>query len=219
MSILQLLELQALLASFLALASKNRFQLKLLSPVMIITALAEATSYLIRVRFRESNHFIYNISVPIIVFLLMCVFHKQFKTVAFKKASMTAIVLYSCFVGINILFIQGTHKFATYNYIIGGLFLSFICTLYFFELMKVARHISLISEPLFWLGSGILLMYLPKSVLYALFEHLSYNVEVRTSFSETFFFLNTVLSAIFYLSISIACISKWIFPASPRQLT
>ena len=133
------------------------------------------------------------------------------KNIQYLKLIIFISMIYFIVTVINLCFIQGMQRFATFNYIIGGILLTLICTFYFIQLIKKPILISPFAEPLFWIASAILLMYLPKSVLYSAFEYLSYTKSLNIKFGEAFHSINTVLSFFFFSLLSIASTCKLIF--------
>jgi hypothetical protein len=180
-----------------------------LTLIMIITMIAETLGwYFHAVLHYPSNHFIYNFSVPGIILSFIYGFSKNTQ---YSKQILFIGILYLIIIMINFCFIQGVARFATYNYIVGGIALTLICTFYFMQLIKKPVLISPFQEPLFWVAAAILLMYLPKSVLYSAFEYLSYKKSLSVKFGEAFHSINTFLSLFFFFLLSMASVCRLIF--------
>jgi len=118
---------------------------------------------------------------------------------------------YVLFVVSDLIWIQGSERFATYNYIVGSLALVITLSLYFLELIKKKEYVFLSAETLFWIAAAILLLYLPKVVLYSLFEYLAYKNALSKRFGETFQLVNRILSVIFFGLLAYASICRLIY--------
>jgi drug/metabolite transporter superfamily protein YnfA len=211
MNIINLFEFLALACSIFSLHKANPSSLRLLITAIVITLAAEITGYYVRIYLHKSNHNIFNLSVVVIIFILLHLFEKVVCLSQYKKIVKVFMGILIAFSIVNFVFIQGINRFATYNYILGGTLLCFAVCFYFIELLKMPIKMNLLNEPFFWLGAGIILMYIPKTILYSIFEYLSYSDNLGEPFTATFAFLNTILSVIFYISISIACTCRLIF--------
>lgn len=198
--------------SLLLLHPANLRAARLLILILGITVVAECTGYVYRVVLhRPSNHEIYNISVPAIIILLTILLKRQTKNKSNHLTINLLLLSYCIFLTINLLWIQGRGRFATYNYIAGTVILVLTVTLYFLELIKKKEYVFISGEPLFWVAAAILLLYIPKAVLYAIFEFLAYKKSVMQSFGDTFRLLNRILSVIFFSLLSYASICRLIF--------
>ena len=67
--------------------------------------------------------------------------------------------LYPLYCVINIVFIQGMEGWHSYSYGIGNLLIVGVSMYYFFELFKRPKAINLLTEPAFWICSGLLFFY------------------------------------------------------------
>lgn len=216
LTLLHLAELLALICSLSSLHPRNHPATKPLLLVMVVTAVAELSGAYLRRVLEVQNHNVYNISVPLVVLILMSMYiHNLRKHQRGSNIHWVAII-YLVFVVSNLLWIQGTRRFATYNYIAGAVGLLLLVCMYFYWLIKRPEKVSLLNEPVFWLSAGIVLMYIPKSLLYSVFEYLSYSNDYRPTFAQTFTTINTVTSVTFYASICLACTCRLIFRSSTK---
>lgn len=209
LTLVNVFELSAFGCSLLALQPKNA-ELKLLLFIMATTIAAEIIAGYYFTRY-EDNHIIYNFSIPILIVLYLIQLLKVLHSPKNKTLVKFLLVSYILFAIIDLIYIQNTNQLATYNYIFGALLLSFVVALYFGELIKKPIQVNVLAEPFFWLASGIILMYFPKSILFTFFEYFIYTKSLNSSFGVLFTSVNTVLCFIFYLSICIACTCRWIF--------
>jgi hypothetical protein len=190
---------------------RNDKSLRVLVIIMTVTVVVEGiASYYKRV-LEKANHQFYNISVPLIILLFLWMFMRYYKREKHRniiKASMVALV---AFAFVNGFFLQGITRFCTYTYIAGALLLVLATAFYFLEMVQEPVMISLKKEPMFWLSTGVLILYLPKCILYAAFEYLAYHNESLISFGATFHLMNKILSLIFFSFLSYASICRLIY--------
>lgn len=200
-------EFIALGCSLFLLHPKNSKDYYLITIVMFLTCLAESIGYYLRVYKNQSNTWVYNISVPctiVIYATLLGKFLPKFKIQEFTLGYFLVSI-------VNILFIQKFENFCSYNYIVGGLYLATLSSLYFVEIVKHPKYVSLVTNPMFWVASGIMLLYIPKSILFSVFEYLVYNDITSYQFGTIYFIISSILGVIFFSLISIACTCKLIF--------
>lgn len=202
-------EVLAFVCSFFLLHLKNDRRLWPLIVAYGVTVQSEYVGYYYKMM-SEPNHHIYNISVPLVILLFGQVFYRQLQAPKQKRMFVVLAWGYVLFCIANLLWLQGFQKFCTYNYVTGGILLSVIVSVYLIELLKLPRHVSLAREPLFILAAGILLLYVPKSINYSMFEYLAYTAALNKEYAATFFLINNTLGFIFYLMASIASVCRLI---------
>lgn len=195
---------------------RNDKRIRLLIAIMTITVIVEAIGYYYHYILSKANHQFYNVSVPLIILLFLWMFLNHYAQRSNRRFVLISIFVYALFCLINIFFIQGEQRFSTYNYILGALLLVTTTVLYFLELIRLPVPVSLKKEPMFWIATAVLLLYLPKSVLYAVFEYLAYRNEVNESFGHTFHLINRSLSVIFFSILSYASICRLL--TSPNSI-
>ncbi|MFY8004251.1 MAG: hypothetical protein ACOVNR_05385 [Chitinophagaceae bacterium] len=206
-----------LVCSLVTLQPKNQPYLRLLFAIALITVLAETVGYLLKNVWQQANHLVYNFSVPTIILLFILFFRLQLNHKSNKQLLLWLTITYCLFIPINLIWIQGWQYFATYQYIAGALVLSMAAMMFLVELIKKPIPTSLITQPSFFTAAAVLIMYIPKSCLYAFFAYLSYIEQVSESFAATFQVTNLVLCIIFYILLSIACLCPLLFKASKMQ--
>lgn len=211
MNLIYILEWIALGCSIFLLHPNNDAKLKPFILVMVVTVLAESLGMYFRVVLKESNHTIYNFSVPIIIALYIYIVNLQTRTPYFRKLNTIFLTTYILFTIINPLFIQQEDRFLTYTYIVGAFFLTITCLLYLYELIKVPDLINVWKTPLFWIIWGVLAIYIPKAILYSMFEYLTYKQEVAASFGNTFHLVNKILSIFYFGFISYGSLCRLIY--------
>lgn len=197
--------------SLVILHPANDPRLRKLILITAITVIAETLGYYLRTTGHPTNHPVYNISVPLIIILFILIFREQLRTNKKRLTASVALGMYAAFVLCDLTLIQGSRKFATYNYIFGTLILLIIVSLYYLELIRSDKYVFVSREPVFWLAAAVLLLYIPKSILYAAFEYFVYRRTISAAFGRTFLLLNVILSIIFFCLLSYASICRLIF--------
>ena len=211
MDIILLFEGIAFLCSLWLLHPRNDKTVRLLIAVTTTTAIVEGIGYYYKNILQKPNHQFYNISVPLIILLFLLLLQSHVKRNGYRKFITAGMLTFVLFAIINATSWQGPAKFCTYTYILGALFLAVATSFYFLEMIRQPSHITLNKEPMFWISTGVLILYLPKCILYAVFEYLAYHNEVMDSFGATFHLLNKVLSVIFFSCLSYASLCRLIY--------
>lgn len=211
------MEVFALLCSLFLLHPNNKKSVRLLIIIMLVSVVAESVAlYFHHVLKAANNHLPYNISVPLIVILLLLLIHQNLKNPVHKAYIRFSIPVYIVLCVCNFLFLQEIRKFATYNYITGAIFLALACAYYFLEFIKTPVSTSVAADPVFWVCVGVLVLYVPKCILYALFEYLAYKKSASDIFGITYHLINNILIVIFFCCLSYASICRLIFRKSIR---
>jgi hypothetical protein len=196
--------------SLFLLHPENEKKMWPLFAMTIVTLVAESAGYYLRAVEHQSNHPVYNISIPLIIVCFLWLFRGHLKQ-QHQKVLHIALITYLLFVVANLLFLQTMSRLATYNYILGTVVLTLACVYYFLEFIHYPGRISVLKAPLFWIASAVLILYIPKSVLYAVFEYLAYTEKITQSFGQTFTFINKVLCVVFFTFISYASVCRLIY--------
>jgi hypothetical protein len=197
--------------SWFLLHPANHRGARLLIPILGVTVAAESLGFYYRVVLRRTtNHVIYNFSVPLIILLFLLLFGRGLQWRGNRKVMKWMIPAYLLFVVIDLSWIQGVGRFATYDYIVGSLALVITTSLYYLELIRKKEYVFLSAEPLFWIAAAVLLLYLPKAVLYSVFEYLAYKNVLARRFGEMFQLANRILSVIFFGLLAYASLCRLI---------
>ncbi|OYW19960.1 MAG: hypothetical protein B7Z54_02450, partial [Sphingobacteriales bacterium 12-47-4] len=72
------------------------------------------------------------------------------------------------FATLNIEFFQGEDTFHTISFSVGCLLIAFFSILYFLDLLRLPQSEDLITNPFFWILSGLLFFYICGFPLYGL---------------------------------------------------
>ena len=197
--------------SLAVFSKKNDKKIWLLFVIAFVTVLVESIGFYYRVVLETSNHHLYNISIPVIILLFQFLFLynlKRVKNRQFVKLSIAAVFIFTL---INLIYFQAFTRLATYTYIFGAVFLVIDASLYFLELVKRPVIVSLKGESMFYIACAVILLYLPKTILYSVFEYLAYKDLWKKEFGQVFTSTNLFLSLIFFLLLSYACLCRLIY--------
>lgn len=85
-----------------------------------------------------------------------------------RKVIYLSIPVYLVFAVLNIFFYQGINTFHTISFSVGSLLIVFYCILYFLDLLRRPPSEDLITNPIFWICSGLLFFYSCGFPLYGL---------------------------------------------------
>ncbi len=185
--------------------------LRLVTLSLAIIVVAESLGYYYRIHLKQSNHSIYNISVPLVILLLLELIRQALQLKSQKLLVGVFMGAYITFALGNILFIQGTEKFANYNYIFGAILLAISSSIYLVQFIKEPQIISIWKHPMFWIVWAILLLYVPKSILFVFFEYFTYNPEYMGSFGAIFRQIGFLLNLVYFSMISYASLCRLIY--------
>lgn len=160
--------LPTLLALF-TINSLKKKSLKIFFIFLVTTSLKETvcTYYAIN---SLNNYPIYN-SLSIAYYgLLFLSFKSYFENRKIKRLITILLLVFSLFYMLNLLFIQGLIKFNSYTFLLGGLFLNFICLVFFYNLLNSTRNVKIIKLPFFWFSTGLVFYSTGTIILLGLFE-------------------------------------------------
>ena len=87
------------------------------------------------------------------------VIREVIKSKKIKKIITYLLVGFPCLSIINILFIQGINNFNSITYSLGCLLIIALAIYYFFELFRLQYAVKLITDPGFWICTGLLFFY------------------------------------------------------------
>lgn len=150
-------EIAALLASIIFWYKLKNTRLKWLLPFMIFMVSIELSGRYIRIELRQPNAWLYNLSVPIEYLFYALLFYLHYGRKVFKQTAIGFLIGFSIFALCNILFIQGIERFNTNILKAGSFCMIILSCLYFVELLSREDHFNLISEPMFWIATGVFL--------------------------------------------------------------
>lgn len=107
----------------------------------------------------KSNVEYYNVSTAIEFLVYFYLFSKFFERKRNQLFSKNLLWFYPIVWLINILFIQGFHRFHTYSLIFGSVLIILLCCMFFLELLSITLEVDITKYAPFWLCTGLLFFY------------------------------------------------------------
>lgn len=150
-------EIFALLTSIICWRSIKKTPLRWLAFFMLFIVLVELTGRYYRTVLHQSNAWLYNFSVPIEYLFYGWLLSRYFRSKVFIKTASVFLVCFFVFAGLQ-LFVFGELK--TFNPIffkIGSFAMIVFCCFYFIDFMREEVPVNPVSEPMFWIASGLFL--------------------------------------------------------------
>lgn len=187
----------SLLVSLLVYHKKNSLYLKLFTPFLFLTLIAEVYgSWLYTIG--KNNVALYNFFSTFEFCFYLLVISLLIKNKRVKKTILIVKVLYAFAAVINILFIQKMRTFHTTTYAVGCLLIVIFCIYYFWELFRFPESGKLLHNPAFWICTGLLFFYCCGFPLYALINQWGgISRLILENFTQIFTILNIFLYSLF----------------------
>lgn len=156
--------------------------------------------------FKKSNHFIINLSLPVIFSSYFLLFYKTFETKGLKKIVLASFIIYSLFFLPDIIFINGLFFFNIYSYCIASILIVLCCLIYFVWLFTAEDLLNYFRMPMFWIATGLLFFYAGNLVQYSLMWYI-----IENKLGDLYNIINTILNTILFgaFSISFLCKYSW----------
>lgn len=154
------------LSLFFKLKPEHRI-LRIFPFFLLITLVAEMWGYYLW-ETGDNNNPMYNyFSTFEIVFYLFILGRTQ-SSKRISRIIYTLIPIFIAFATINIEFIQGRGIFHTISFSVGCLLIVFFSILYFLDLLRSPKNEPLLTNPVFWICSGLLFFYICGFPLFGL---------------------------------------------------
>lgn len=147
------------LASLTLYSQKGaEFYLRLFPFFLLLSLVSETTAVYLMVH-RLPNAPLYNFFTVIeFSFYFFCL-SNIIRNARVRRILLRTIFVYAVLALTNIFFIQKLRTFHSITYSIGSLVLVIFCIYYFYELFREPKAVNLMSEPPFWICSGLLFFY------------------------------------------------------------
>jgi hypothetical protein len=197
-------EIGALVTSVVFLYKFNNKPLRWFIPFLLLMVCIELTGRYIRKDLGLVNTWLYNISIPIEYLFYGFIIGSLCQTKMYSKLIFSLCIVYTIFVLVNCIFIQGYINLATYNLKVGSLIMILFSSIGFIDLFKNDNHSSLLKSPLFWICTGILFFNTGEFLYFFFFDVMLKNHWDKTA--SVFASINNKLIYVLYTSISIAII-------------
>jgi hypothetical protein len=204
------------IASLLVYLKPNRYyrSLKLFPPFLLATFSAEFYgSYLSYSG--ENNLILYNFFTVVEFCFYLFIIRVVLKNPRVRKILFICIILYGITAVLNILFFQGMNTFHTVTYAMGCLLIVFFCIYYFLELFRFPKSEKLITNPSFWICTGLLFFYCCGFPLYGLINSWG-NISklIVDNFGDIVTILNIFLYSLFTIAFICTRIRKYTLSSS-----
>jgi len=131
-------------------------------------------------------------------------FRSVFTSNRMKKMILIAIVFYAVCALLNIFFIQ-RGSFHTYTYVLGCILVVIFSIAYFYFLFRFPETGSLVRNPFFWIGIGLLFYYTCTFSLYGLENFIT---EKMKFYNKLLFLVSDLLNISLYTLFSIGFLCK-----------
>jgi len=169
---------------------------------ILLTLIVECTGWWSFARHGRNNFYMYNfygvLHITYTLYLL-----RSFLLEGKAKTTFTWIMMaYPGLALINIYFIQGTHHFSTYSYIVGAVIVVICAICYFYQRIKFPNRHNLLRDPSFWIATGLLFF---NTITVPYLGIVNFVSDLPQYAYKTFTNINTITSIILY---SLYCISS-----------
>lgn len=175
--------------------------------LLFIVVVELSARYLIRELGYKKNGWLYNISIPLEYTFFLYLFFLHYISVRLKMLTKYTTILFSLFIIAVLLIIGSVYSFNTIFLKVGSLIMIIFSILYFYDLLISDRVISPLTEPFFWICSGLLIFNVGEFAYISLSDTL---FQDWTNFRSLVKKINGNLIYILYSTIIIGIImTKW----------
>lgn len=174
---------------------------------LLITFIVDIGAALYSGYFKQSNHFIANIYLPISFTCYFLLFYKALETKKIKTIVFGCFIIYLLFVFYDIFFINGFYYFNSYSYSVGSILILLCCLLYLMWLFSSDSLINYFRIPMFWIATGLLFYFVGNLVQMSLFRYILSLDPGGTIYSV----ISVTLNVLLYGAVTIAflCNQVW----------
>lgn len=125
-------------------------------PYLGFIVVVEILGWYLPFHLRASNTWLFNISIPVEYLFFSFIFYYQYEKRINKKIVIGFIGSFFVYV-LYYSFFKGLHNFNTYYLLAGSFVMIVFCVLFFSEQYKKTSTENIWENPLFWIGTGVLL--------------------------------------------------------------
>ena len=182
----------------------NHKPLRWFIPFLLLMICTELTARYYRRVLHEPNTWLYNVSIPVEYLFYGFIIGSLCLTASFKKVIFYSTIGLGAWVLLNLFFIQGFTSLNTHSLKLGCSLMIIFSAIGFVDLFRNDEHKTLLSNPLFWICTGVL-FFNTGEFLYLFF----FDVFLQNGWDKTahvFASINNKLIYILYTCISIAII-------------
>jgi len=196
----------ALLASITLFFQRNTpLYLRLFPLFLLLTLSIEIIGDILSFH-HKSNLFLSNPLTVLAICFYLFLLHQIIRSPKVKKIILFLLCIYPAIAFFNIFFIQKMLVFHTMTYSFGCLLIVVVCIYYFFELFQLTYTTHLLSQPSFWICSGLLFYFACSFPLYGLNNLVTRTASMETIRNLTYVF--TLLDVFLYSSFTIAFLCR-----------
>lgn len=146
---------------------QDHIPLRVFPPFLLLTLIAEVWGdYLWQSGRNNIPHYNFFSTFEIAFYLFFLA--KKHRTKNIRKAIYILTPIYIVFAFLNIMYFQGYNTFHTISFSVGSLLIVLFSITYFLDLLRLPKSEDLITNPYFWICSGLLFFYICGFPLYGL---------------------------------------------------
>lgn len=146
---------------------RDHIPLRVFPPFLLLTLIAEVWGdYLWQSGRNNIPHYNFFSTFEIVFYLFFLA--KIHRTNNIRKAIYILTPIYIVFAFLNIMYFQGYTTFHTISFSVGSLLIVFFTITYFLDLLRFPKSEELVTNPYFWICSGLLFFYICGFPLYGL---------------------------------------------------
>jgi hypothetical protein len=189
----------------LYLQPHSELYLKIFPIYMVITVLAGG--FLIYSSLHNiQNTVVFNFFSPFEFCFYFFVLSQIIQNKRAKRIIIYTLIIYPVFTILNTFFFQKITAFQTIGYSLGCLFIVAICIYYFFEIFQLTTSVNLLTQPAFWICSGLLFFY---SCTFPVFSLINLLQKPSLAISTNLTIISNLLDVCLYSSFTIAFLCRF----------
>jgi len=163
---------------------------------MFFITLIDGTGWAMATLYKQNNHWLYNIQLPVEVIYTGWIIHKIFASLINSKPwFFTGLAVF-----LLAYIIEGIYKsysaYAAFSSSLASVLFFVSSGCYFYLLLKQEEHIDLLKHPPFWVMAGIFFFYFSSTAVNVFFEELM-KINIVKGIPLRFYIF-TLLNAILY---------------------
>lgn len=202
-------EFGAFVISVAVLYKFNNKPLRWFIPFLTFMISAEFTGRYLRKVLKESNTWVFNITIPVEYLFYGFMIGSLCLTASFTRTIFYCLGLFLLWTLVNLCFLQGPVDLNTNTLKTGSTMMIIFAALGLVDLFRNDGHDTLLANPLFWISTGVL-FFNTGEFLYLFFL----DILIQNGWDKTykvFASINNKLIYVLYTCISIAilCSKKW----------
>jgi len=193
-------ELAAMASGLLLLRKNWPIPYKMLSALASLTFIVELTGHILWTQFHQNNNWLYNIFVPIQVFTFLWIIYASIQIQKIRKGIRWCFIVMVAGTGITYFWHDSFKMLNNHAITLYWILLIIACCSFYIDAIENTIQIPLLSQPVFWLSSGILFfcaIFVVRTAIWNLMPQL-YN------FKQLSIYSNIVANTFMYSGI-IAC--------------